>query len=177
MLKTITQNTILDSMQLAIDLEENNNEVDDFLYSQYLEDEIDYINSELFNFIEEYEQRYHTKIAAIAFVGERFSWYGSIGGNGTPVGTDSESLRLTDCLVGCDDYKLTITEEGSLRLEKLDHDGTNSMELRLVTENELKTYYHYEYDYFNIAEFIYRLGKAPTKLSKSFKRAYEILSD
>ncbi|WP_251522080.1 hypothetical protein [Staphylococcus sp. Marseille-Q6910] len=172
MLKTITQSTILDSMQLAIDLEENNNELDDFLYSQYLEDEIDYINSELFNFIEEYEQRYHTKIAAIAFVGERFSWYGSIGGNGTPVGTDSESLRLTDCLVGCDDFAFNITEDKHLELVKMDHDGNNSMKLRLVTKNEFETYQYYSDDYLNLAEFIYKLGKKPTKVSNTFLDNY-----
>lgn len=173
MLKTKTQSTLLDSMQLAIDIEENN-EIDDFLYCDILEDQIENINNELFNFIDEYEERYHTKIAAIAFVGDRFSLYGSIGGNGTPVGTDSENLRLTDCLNGCDDYKLIITEDNTLMLEKLDHDGSNSMELRLITENELNTYYRYEYDYFNISEFIYQLDKAPTKLFKSFNNAFGV---
>src|SRR5699024_4394684 len=94
MLKTKTQSTLLDSMQLAIDIEENN-EIDDFLYCDILEDKIENINNELFNFIDEYEERYHTKIAAIALVGDRFSLYGSIGGNGTPVGTDrSEERRV-----------------------------------------------------------------------------------
>src|SRR5699024_11347100 len=135
MLKTKTQSTLLDSMQLAIDIEENN-EIDDFLYCDILEDQIENINNELFNFIDEYEERYHTKIAAIAFVGDRFSLYGSIGGNGTPVGKDSESLRLTDCLNGCDDYKLIISVDNKLMLLKLDNNCSNSLVIKILYVTE-----------------------------------------
>lgn len=167
MLKINESKTILDTMQLSIDvLEETENE---FLYEDIRETELENINNEVQVFIETYEKRYHTDIAAIAFVGERFSWYGSIGGNGNPVGTSSEYLELEDCLYGCDDFKLIITERNTLRLDKLDHDGCNSMEMRLVTKNEISTYYNYENDYINLAEYVYCLEKEPTKLSNHFK--------
>lgn len=167
MLKINESKTILDTMQLSLDVLEETE--DEFLYEDIKESELEYINDEVQTFIETYEKRYHTKIAAIAFVGERFSWYGTIGGNGNPVGVSSENLELEECLYGCDDYKLIITDQNTLRLDKLDHDGSNSMEMRLVTENELATYYNYEYDYFNLAEYVYCLEKKPTQLFNQFK--------
>lgn len=161
--------TLLNTMQLAIDLYEE----DETVYSDYLEIHLEDLNYNLQSFVEEYEQRYKTKIVAYAFVGERFSHYGMIGGNGDVCGTSSETMKLEHTLNGCDDFAFNITEDKHLELVKMDHDGNNSMKLRLVTQHEYQTYKAYMNDYFNLAEFIYKLGKNPTKLSNNFLDIYK----
>lgn len=161
--------TILNSIDLALALEKE----DEFLYSDTLENELENLNFNLQEFVEDYENRYKTKIVAYAFVGSRFSPYGMIGGNNQICGTSAENMQLEEALSGCDDFAFNITKDKYLELVKMDHDGSNSMDLRLVTQNEYDTYQAYMDDYFNLAEFIYELGKRPTKLSNNFCSLYD----
>ncbi|WP_341775885.1 hypothetical protein [Staphylococcus hyicus] len=124
-------------------------------------------------FVENYERKYKTTIQACVFLGTRFSWYGAIGRNGAMQGEYSEGLDLREVLSDCDDFQFSITSDRTLQLEKHDHDGTNTMQLRLVTENELLDYYDHVNDYFNLAEYILEIGKKPTKVFNSFKKAFE----
>lgn len=145
---------------------------DEFLYTDTLNNELEELNNNLSQFVEDYEARYKTTIVAYAFVGERFSHYGMIGGNGEICGTSSETMKLEHTLNGCDDFAFNITEDKHLELVKMDHDGNNSMKLRLVTKNEFETYQYYSDDYLNLAEFIFKLGKKPTKVSNTFLDNY-----
>ena len=81
-------------------------------------------------------------------------------------------MKLEHTINGCDDFAFNITEDKHLELVKMDHDGNNSMKLRLVTKNEFETYQYYSDDYLNLAEFIYKLGKKPTKVSNTFLDNY-----
>lgn len=172
MIKQSKRTTLLNSIDLAIDLDEEE------FYTECLENQLEHLNYNLYQFVKEYEKRYKTKIAAYAFVGERFSPYGMIGGNNQICGTSSENMQLEEVLYGCDDFAFNITEDKHLELIKMDHDGSNSMDLRLITQNEYETYKTYLDDYLNLAEFVYKLGKNPTKLSKAFYHIYdEILEE
>lgn len=161
--------TVLNTIDLALSLDD-----EEMFYGDLLEDEIAMLNDSLNDFVKVYENRYKTKIAAYAFVGERFSPYGMIGGNNQICGTSSENMELEEVLYGCDDFAFNITEDKHLELVKMDHDGNNSMKLRIVTKNEFETYQYYSDDYLNLAEFIYELGKRPTKLSNNFCSLYDI---
>lgn len=145
---------------------------DEFLYTDTLNNELEELNNNLSQFVEDYEDRYKTKIVAYAFVGERFSHYGMIGRNGEICGTSAENMQLEEALSGCDDFAFNITKDKYLELVKMDHDGSNSMDLRLVTKNEFETYQYYSDDYLNLAEFIFKLGKKPTKVSNTFLNNY-----
>lgn len=145
---------------------------DEFLYTDTLNNELEELNNNLSQFVEDYENRYKTKIVAYAFVGSRFSPYGMIGGNNLICGTSAENMQLEEALSGCDDFAFNITKDKYLELVKMDHDGSNSMDLRLVTKNEFETYQYYSDDYLNLAEFIFKLGKKPTKVSNTFLNNY-----
>lgn len=159
--------TVLNTIDLALSLDD-----EEMFYGDLLEDKIAMLNDSLNDFVKVYEDRYKTTIVAYAFVGERFSHYGMIGGNGEICGTSSETMKLEHTLNGCDDFAFNITEDKHLELVKMDHDGNNSMKLRLVTKNEFETYQYYSDDYLNLAEFIYKLGKKPTKVSNTFLDNY-----
>lgn len=160
--------TVLNTIDLALSLDD-----EEMFYGDLLEDEIAMLNDSLNDFVKVYENRYKTKIVAYAFVGSRFSPYGMIGGNNLICGTSAENMQLEEALSGCDDFAFNITKDKYLELVKMDHDGSNSMDLRLVTQNEYDTYQAYMDDYFNLAEFIYELGKKPTKLSNNFCSLYD----
>lgn len=151
------QNKLVDTIELAMQYE------DELIYEDMLDIQVQNSNSILSTFIYEYENRYNTKIKAIAAVGERYSHYGSIGGNGDIVGVASEEIDFLELVRNCDDFEILITDDKYLSVRKHDHDGTNTMDLVLLTESEVKMYYENEYDYFNLAEFAY-INKKHTKL-------------
>lgn len=155
--------TVLNTIDLALSLDD-----EEMFYGDLLEDEIAMLNDSLNEFVKVYENRYKTKIVAYAFVGNRFSPYGFIGGNGRICGVPCENRNIEEALQGCDDFAFNITKDKHLELVKMDHDGNTTMELRLVTQNEMATYEAFMDDYFNLAEFIYQLGKQPTKLGNTF---------
>lgn len=148
---------LIDTMELAMEYE------DELDYEDMFEIEVENANSILSTFIHEYENRYHTQIGAIAAVGKRESFYGSIGGNGQMVGVSSEEINFIELVGYCDDFEVLITDDKYLSVVKHDHDGSNYMDLVLLTNNEVNMYYQNEYDYFNLAEFTY-IKKQPTKL-------------
>lgn len=160
--------TLLNTVNLEIAMDE-----EDEFYEECLENQLEHLNYNLQEFAEEYENRYKTKIAAYTFVGTRFSPYGLIGGNNNICGTSAENMKLEDVLYDCDDFAFNVTEDKHLELIKMDHDGSNAMELRFVTQHEYDTYLTYLDDYLNLAEFIFKLGKKPTKLSKNFQNIYD----
>lgn len=155
---------ILDSTEIELEADGFSDELD--LKLEELQFHFD-------EFVENYEAKYKTKILAYVFLGTRFSWYGAIGGNGALQGEYTESLDLRELLNDCDDFQFSITSGRTLQLEKYDHDGTDTMHLRLVTENELLDYYDHVDDYFNLVEYILESGKKPTKVFNSFKKAFE----
>lgn len=154
--------------QKLLDSIDFTNEEDEFLQQELMDDSLWLLNDALSDFVEEYEKRYKTNIAAFAFVGERASHYGAIGGNGQSCGVPCESKDIREALEGCNGFEFNITEDKTFEIRKFDHDGSNCMELRLVTQNEYNTYRIYLDDYFNLAEFVFNLGKEPTKLSNTF---------
>ncbi|WP_281512330.1 hypothetical protein [Mammaliicoccus vitulinus] len=163
MLNTIK---LLDSMDLI-------NDEDEYLQQELMDDSLWMLNDALSKFVKDYEKRYKTSIAAFAFVGERASHYGAIGGNGRICGVPCENKDIGEALEGCDGFEFNITEDKTFELRKIDHDGSNFMELRLVTQNEYNTYQIYLEDYFNLAEFIFNLGKKPTKMSNDFIQQFK----
>lgn len=153
----MNENKLVDTTELAIQYE------DELIYEDMLDIQVQNSNSILSTFIHEYETRYKTKIKAIAAVGERYSHYGSIGGNGESVGVASEEIDFLELVSNCDEFEILITDDKYIRVVKHDHDGINAMDLVLLTESEVNMYYENEYDYFNLAEFAY-INKKHTKL-------------
>ena len=103
---------------------------------EYIDDELDYLSSELQAFISRYEKRYKTDIDNIVFIGSRASRYGAIGGSGRTVGKEASSNDLRDMNFNYDRIAFNITADNKLQLITADHDGTNFMELVLVTSRE-----------------------------------------
>ncbi|MCD8845215.1 hypothetical protein [Staphylococcus gallinarum] len=164
------QRTLINTMDVAINLENEEMEY----YADIIDTELELIEDQLDNFVEYYNQQFNTNIVAYVFVGNRYSGYGSIGGNGQICGVSCEEMCLKEALYGCDDFAFSITESKTLQLMKMDHDGCNTMELRLVTKNEYETFMLYQDDYFNLAEFVYQLNKKATKLNKHFALTEEL---
>lgn len=163
------QNKLVDTIELAMQYE------DELIYEDMLDIQVQNSNSILSTFIYEYENRYNTKIKAIAAVGERYSHYGSIGGNGELVGVASEEIDFLELVSNCDEFEILITDDKYIRVVKHDHDGINAMDLVLLTENEVKMYYENEYDYFNLAEFAF-INKKHTKLFGSVLSSNECVA-
>lgn len=149
---------LIDTMELEMLYE------DELEYSDILEIKLENANSILNTFIGEYEQRYTTKIKGIASIGKRTSFYGTIGGNNQIVGTSSETIDFNNLIAGCDHFEIQVNDDKTITVIKHDHDGSNYMDLVLITNSELKSYYQNEYDYFNLAEFVFERKKQPTKL-------------
>ena len=104
--------------------------------NEYIESELDYLSSELQAFISRYEKRYKTDISNIVFIGSRTSRYGAIGGSGRTVGKEASSIDLRDMNFNYDRFAFHITADNKLQLVTADHDGSNFMELVLVTSRE-----------------------------------------
>lgn len=104
--------------------------------NEYIESELDYLSSELQAFISRYEKRYKTDISNIVFIGSRTSRYGAIGGSGRTVGKEASSIDLRDMNFNYDRFAFYITADNKLQLVTADHDGSNFMELVLVTSRE-----------------------------------------
>ena len=104
--------------------------------NEYIESELDYLSSELQAFISRYEKRYKTDISNIVFIGSRSSRYGAIGGSGRTVGKEASSIDLRDMNFNYDRFAFHITADNKLQLVTADHDGSNFMELVLVTSRE-----------------------------------------
>ena len=103
---------------------------------EFIDGELDYLSSELLAFISRYEKRYRTEISNIVFIGSRSSRYGAIGGGGRTVGKEASSIDLRDMNYDYDRIAFYITADNKLQLVTADHDGTNFMELVLVTSRE-----------------------------------------
>lgn len=104
--------------------------------NEYIESELNYLSIELKAFISRYEKRYKTDIDNIVFIGSRRSRYGAIGGSGRTVGKEASSIDLRDIGFNYDRFAFHITADNKLQLITADHDGTNYMELVLVTSRE-----------------------------------------
>lgn len=138
------------------------------LYQEYLNDNIDYIQYELNQFIKRYEKRYNTKIDTLLFTGTRSSGYGYIGGAGAELGGTAEDI--TDLLqqLTPDDFSINI-EDNKLQIATYDHDGTNYLNMVLITENESDKAYNSGSDIRDMFRY-----KKHTKLDKQFKQAFGV---
>ena len=136
------------------------------VYNDYLNDEIDYIQYELNQFIKRYEKRYNTKIDTLLFTGTRSSHYGYIGGAGAELGGTAEDI--TDLLqqLTLDEFTINI-EDNTLQIATHDHDGTNYLNMVLITENESDKAYNSNSDIRDMFRY-----KKHTKLDKQFKQAF-----
>ena len=165
-------NNLVNSMveQLKEDHEDlTENELENMAYnstSDMLDDEIGYIQYELNQFINRYEKRYNTKIDTLLFTGTRSSGYGSIGGNGAELGGTAEDI--TDLLqqLTPDDFSINI-EDNKLQIATHDHDGTNYLNMILITENESDKAYNSNSDIRDMFRY-----KKHTKLDKQFKQTF-----
>ena len=165
-------NNLVNSMveQLKEDHEDlTENELENMAYnstSDMLDDEIGYIQYELNQFIKRYEKRYNTKIDTLLFTGTRSSGYGYIGGAGAELGGTAEDI--TDLLqqLTPDDFSINI-EDNTLQIATHDHDGTNYLNMVLITENESDKAYNSNTDIRDMFRY-----KKHTKLDKQFKQAF-----
>ena len=145
------------------------NELENMAYnstSDMLDDEIGYIQYELNQFIKRYEKRYNTTIDTLLFTGTRSSHYGSIGGNGAELGGTAKDLMDLLQQLTPDDFSINI-EDNKLQIATHDHDGTNYLNMILITENESDKAYNSDTD---IRDMFRR--KKHTKLDKQFKQAF-----
>lgn len=154
----LNEKVIINTIDLKLNYE------DELEYYDMYEINMEQANMFLQDFISSYETRYHTKISAICFLGSRSSLYGRIGGNGAIVGTATEDITLEDAIGECDEFEIKVNKDNQLSLIKCDHDGSNHMELILLTEKEVKDYYYNEYDYYNLVDYAYQINKSATKL-------------
>lgn len=169
-------NDLVDSMMEHLNEEHEDlteNELEDMayssandVYSDYLNDGVDYIQYELNQFIKRYEKRYSTKIDTLLFTGTRSSHYGSIGGAGAELGGTAEDI--TDLLqqLTPDEFSINI-EDNKLQIETYDHDGTNYLNMILITENESDKAYNSNTDIRDMFRY-----KKYTKLDKQFKKTF-----
>lgn len=136
------------------------------LYREYLNEEIDYIQYELNQFIKRYEKRYNTKIDTLLFTGTRSSHYGSIGGAGAELGGTAEDIMDLLEQLTLDEFTINI-EDNKLQIATHDHDGTNYLNMVLITENESDKAYNSDSDIRDMFRY-----KKHTKLDKQFKQAF-----
>lgn len=136
------------------------------LYQEYLNEEINLIQDGLNEFIKRYEKRYNTKIDTLLFTGTRSSHYGYIGGAGAELGGTAEDI--TDLLqqLTHDDFTINI-EDNKLQIATYDHDGTNYLNMVLITENESDKAYNSDLDIRDMFRY-----KKHTTLDKQFKEAF-----
>ena len=167
-------NNLVNSMveQLKEDHEDlTENELENMAYnstSDMLDDEIGYIQYELNQFIKRYEKRYNTKIDTLLFTGTRSSHYGSIGGAGAELGGTAEDIKDLLEQLTLDDFSINI-EDNKLQIATHDHDGTNYLNMILITENESDKAYNSNSDIRDMFRY-----KKHTKLDKQFKQAFGV---
>lgn len=165
-------NNLVNSMveQLKEDHEDlTENELENMAYnstSDMLDDEIGYIQYELNQFIKRYEKRYNTKIDTLLFTGTRSSHYGSIGGAGAELGGTAKDLMDLLEQLTLDEFTINI-EDNTLQIATHDHDGTNYLNMVLITENESDKAYNSNTDIRDMFRY-----KKHTKLDKQFKQAF-----
>ena len=167
LVESITENLRKDNEHLTNhELENVVYSITNDLYQEYLNEEINLIQDNLNQFIKRYEKRYNTKIDTLLFTGTRSSGYGYIGGNGAELGGTAEDI--TDLLqqLTPDDFSINI-EDNTLQIATHDHDGTNYLNMILITENEADKAYNSGSD---IRDMFRR--KKHTKLDKQFKQAF-----
>lgn len=136
------------------------------VYSDYLNDDVEYIQYELNQFIKRYEKRYNTKIDTLLFTGTRSSHYGSIGGAGAELGGTAEDLMDLLEQLTPDDFSINI-EDNKLQIATYDHDGTNYLNMVLITENESDKAYNSNSDIRDMFRY-----KKHTKLDKQFIQSF-----
>lgn len=136
------------------------------VYSDYLNDGVDYIQYELNQFIKRYEKRYNTKIDTLLFTGTRSSHYGSICGAGAELGGTAEDLMDLLEQLTPDDFSINI-EDNKLQIATYDHDGTNYLNMVLITENESDKAYNSNSDIRDMFRY-----KKHTKLDKQFIQSF-----
>ena len=139
---------------------------------EYIDGELAYVSSELKAFISRYEKRYKTDISNIVFIGSRCSRYGAIGGSGRTVGKEASSIDLRDVGFDYDRFAFRITADNELQLVTADHDGTNYMQLVLVTEREQQQADDAGED---IRAYIDDKAKSSSKLDNKFLAAFGCL--
>ena len=167
-------NNLVNSMveQLKEDHEDlTENELENMAYnstSDMLDDEIGYIQYELNQFIKRYEKRYNTKIDTLLFTGTRSSRYGSIGGAGAELGGTAKDLMDLLEQLTLDEFSINI-EDNTLQIATHDHDGTNYLNMILITENESDKAYNSDTDIRDMFRY-----KKHTKLDRQFKQAFGV---
>lgn len=160
-------NTILNTSDLYLNLleeSENDYELVSNHYYFILEDELEFIQSEIMEFITRFEKRYNTTINSVCGIGYRSSHYGVIGGNGANGGRSVQLYNNNDWLrnlIGvCDDFDIIINDDKNLEINTHDHDGSNTMYIILATEKECDLINSYD----NIDYHLFKKGKKPVKL-------------
>lgn len=140
------------------------------VYADVLEDSLSYIEETIQEFISRYQKRYRTNIEHVAFIGTRSSHYGGIGGAGVKVGRMIAAEDLKEVFYG-EQFSIGITDENTLQLSSHDHDGSNHMEMILVTSKESEAV-ESKYDGYQSHEdyliYLDEKGKQPTRLDKAF---------
>lgn len=193
-------NTIFSTQELWEDLEKSekenlieeieNNEIGEMTESEIEESALDGANNIYYDvltdcidnkvetiqdFIERYEKRYNTSISHVAFIGSRSSHYGSIGGAGVKVGRMIATEDLQEVFYG-EEFSISITDNNTLQLSTHDHDGSNHMEMILITANEseaVETKYEGYQTHEDYLIYLDEKGKQPTRLDKAFTRVLE----
>lgn len=154
------------------DIEELASDIVNDDFYQYYEDEIDNVFYSLENFIKRYEKRYKTSVSLLAFIGSRSSYYGAIGGNGAIVGRIVELDSFHDIGIYSDSIELRVNENKSLELVRRDHDGTNTMNMILVTESEIEKIEN-KYGYVDHSDILREIAnKKATKLDNKFIKSF-----
>lgn len=133
-------------------------------YQLFVQDQLEDFNEALKGFLKRYEKRYSTSVHSIVFLGTRSSHYGWIGGAGDAVGKHFiGEVKWIDA----DAFSFHMTEDRTLELRTHDHDGTNSMEMIVITQNEYDHAYEVEYEE-DMRVYMSNKGKRATKLDKQF---------
>lgn len=130
-------------------------EVDYYISQDYFNCEMESVKSILDALIKRYEARYNTEIVSLLLVANRYSHYGSIGGNGA---TGYRFITDTDLFSvdwNADDIRIAI-EDGVLKFTTYDHDGVNNATLKLITRNMLDSAEE-KYGSYNVDEHLFDL--------------------
>ena len=149
------------------------------VYAVELEDSLSYIEETIQKFISRYQKRYRTNIEHVAFIGTRSSHYGGIGGAGVKVGRMIAAEDLKEVFYG-EQFSIGITDENTLQLSSHDHDGSNHMEMVLITAKESEAV-ESKYDGYQSHEdyliYLDEKGKQPTRLDKAFTGTFESVEE
>lgn len=152
------------------DLEEFDTDVEiltNLDYHNQLYCELHQIDYAVTDFCNRYNKRYKTSVAKLLFTGSRSSHYGSIGGNGSMIGAEADTVEDLINQASPEDYSITITEEGTLQVSTYDHDGGNHFEMVLITQNEEDKAQNAYEDIRDMFRY-----KKHTKIDKAFKKEF-----